>query len=171
VVAVAICFILIAYSILDSSPPSEIKDQILRLAELVFGFSLNVLGFLLAGFTIFAMISKPELLIQMQKREHPEYKMSWLKYNYCVFFRVFMYYLMFAFFCAFVLLFGQSHSIWSHLFGDDGASKTEKLIVLKTMFVVIGGGWFVLLLSLKSFIFNIYHVVMTVLRWEGEGGT
>lgn len=168
-VASGAAIILVVYVLLSKDQPSELKNQVLKLSELVFGFALNVLGFLLAGFTIFATISKPGLLLEMQKRQHPKYGMSWLKYNYCVFFRVFIYYLAFAGFCAGLLVLGQSSSAWRILFGDDDIGRFAKSLLLKTSFVVIGGGWAVLLLSLKSFIFNIYHVVMTALRWEAEG--
>jgi hypothetical protein len=74
----------------------EMAERVLKWSELGFGFALSTLGFLIAGFTVFATLSKPSLLLEMACQQHDESKLSYLKYNIFIFFRVFIYYLVFS---------------------------------------------------------------------------
>jgi hypothetical protein len=64
-------------------------------ANIGLGFAATILGFLVAGFTIFATLSKPSLLSQMAQTTEPKSQLSYLKYNFSAFFEVFGYYVSF----------------------------------------------------------------------------
>ena len=81
----------------------ETIETIRRFGELGLNITLNTLGFLLAGFTIFATVSQPLLLVSMAKINHPDSGLSYLKHNFFIFMRVFIYYLTFAAFCLLII--------------------------------------------------------------------
>jgi len=41
-------------------------------------------------------------------------------------------------------------------------------VIVKAAYVLLFTGYYFLIMQLKSFIFNIYHSVMTSLRWKAE---
>lgn len=67
-----------------------------------------------------------------------------------------------------ILLFGQNNSIvwWVIKFTPDPLLLRDTIIVIA--YVYVGTSFAYLLLTLKSFIYNIYTIVMNFLRWERE---
>lgn len=65
-------------------------------ASMGFSFSINTLGFLIAGFTIFATISKPRMMLAMMWHTNKETGLPTLKYNFFAFMQVFIAYIVFA---------------------------------------------------------------------------
>jgi len=150
----------------------SISDTILVVREFSgtgLATSLSTLGFLLAGFTIFATISQPNLSLRMAEIINPESGLSYLKHNYFVFYRVFIYYLAFSIFCLFIIMFGHKGGLISLLVLYSPYSDCVKYAVIKIAYVLLFTGYYFLIMQLKSFIFNIYHAVMTSLRWKAEG--
>lgn len=72
-----------------------------------FSFSINTLGFLIAGFTIFATISKPRMMLAMMGHTNKETGLPTLKYNFFAFMQVFIAYIVFALVYLLVVLIGQ----------------------------------------------------------------
>jgi len=64
------------------------------------------------------------------------------------------------------MLLGQANGFLSNIIDLISHSLCVKIIVIKVAYVVIGSSFVYLLLQLKSFIFNIYMIVMNMLRWE-----
>lgn len=147
----------------------ETANEVRELAVLGFNASLAVLGFLVAGFTIFATISNPNMLIRMGGMRHAESGLSWLKHTFFVLIRVFIYYLSFVVFCFAIIVFGQPHGFFSLLLEFSPNAAQLKFSVGKIGFVLLVSGQYFLLMQLKSFIFNIYHSVVAALRWRAEG--
>ncbi|WP_219566484.1 hypothetical protein, partial [Vibrio parahaemolyticus] len=50
-----------------------------------FNFSITTLGFLIAGFTIFATLSKPKMMLAMMEHVNPQSGLRTLKYNFFCF--------------------------------------------------------------------------------------
>tara|TARA_R110001583_G_C5671499_1_gene411260 strand:- start:18971 stop:19597 length:627 start_codon:yes stop_codon:yes gene_type:complete len=148
---------------------AEITKLIRDMAFNGFSISLSTLGLLLAGFTIFATISQPSLSLSMAEIKHPDSGLSWLKHNYFIFIRVFIYYLVFAVFSLAISIFGHSGGLVSTIVNFSPCPKLTKLIIVKVSYVLLFTGYYFLIMQLKSFIFNIYHSVMTSLRWKGGG--
>lgn len=138
-------------------------------AVLGFNASLAILGFLVAGFTIFATISNPNMLIRMGGMRHPESGLSWLKYTFFLLIRVFIYYLSFAIFCFIVIFFGARNGLLSVMLNFSAYPMELKFALTNASFVVLVSWQYFLLVQLKSFIFNIFHSVMAALRWKAEG--
>ena len=160
-----------ASACLSPQPVDKTIEIIRYFSSMGLSLSLNILGFLLAGFTIFATVSQPNLLLGMAEMKHPESGLSWLKHNFFIFMRVFIYYLAFAVFCLFIIIFGHPGGLLTLLTLVSLSPYNEciKFLVVKLCYIVLFTGYFFLILQLKSFIFNIYHSVMTSLRWKAEG--
>ena len=77
-----------------------------------FNSSISILGFLLAGFLIFATLSKPRMLVEMMNHIHKESNLPYLKYNFFVFMRVFIFYIFFIFIYLIVILFGSHDGLY-----------------------------------------------------------
>jgi hypothetical protein len=136
-----------------------------------FNFSITTLGFLIAGFTIFATLSKPEMMLAMMGHIHKETGLPTLKYNFFTFMNVFIVYIAFSFVYLLVILLGQSKGFMSNIFalipnGEYINGELIKTTIIKISYMIIGTSFVYLLLLLKSFVFNIYAIVMNFLRWE-----
>lgn len=131
-----------------------------------FNFTITTLGFLIAGFTIFMTVAKPEMMLAMMDHLDKETGMPTLKKNLMAFMRVFIAYLVCAAGYLFVMLFGQSNGLVSNLIHLLPNSDCIRDALIKIAYVLLGTSFCYLLLMLKSFIFNVYMIVMNFLRWE-----
>ncbi|MFI3046591.1 hypothetical protein [Pseudomonas coronafaciens] len=149
----------------------EAKVEFVRkYADFGFSVALTTMGFLVAGFTIFATLSDSELLIKMGQKLHPDSKVSWLKHNFFLFIRVFIYFIVFIVMCLFIIVFGSKSGVVSYLvmLSDDPAFIREW--VASAAQVVLTTGFYFILMQLKSFVFNMHHAVMTSLKWKWDKG-
>jgi len=135
-------------------------------AELGFSFSITTLGFLITGFTIFATLSKPKMMLAMMDHMNKETGLPTLKYNFFTFMRVFIAYILFSLVYLSIILFGQKGGFISNLLELIPNQQCLKVTLIKTAYVIIGSSFVYLLLMLKSFVFNIYATIMNFLRWE-----
>jgi uncharacterized Tic20 family protein len=156
----------------------ESKDnlgQVLDIARTTAGdglaFSSSILGFLIAGFAIFLTPTRPELFVRMQESIHPKTGYTYLKYNLSGFVVVFIHYFLFAATCFIFKSFGGVGGPFSMALSKISIinyNLYEKIRFLGiTCFFVGVESWFIYLLMLmKSFIFNLYHIVMTMVAFE-----
>ncbi len=131
-----------------------------------FNFSITTLGFLIAGFTIFATLSKPEMMLAMMSHRNKKTNLPTLKYNFFTFMKVFIMYIVFSLLYLAIELFGQQGGLLSNLLSLMPYSVCLKSTMIKVAYIIVGGSFFYLLLLLKTFIFNIYTITMNFLRWE-----
>jgi len=170
-VASAIVLCLLLTYVLASSNVHVIARNVRELADLGFNFTVGILGFLLAGFTIFATVSKTKLLKTMAVTQHKESGLSYLKYSFFAFMKVFIVYLAFATLCLLIKIIGGPEGPVTLLITwMPSGVRTLKRVVASISLIVVGTWFFFLLMVLKSFIFNVYHIVMTAIRWEFENG-
>ena len=151
----------------------DLLNQVRSLVSDGLNFVASVLGFLVAGFTIFVTITKTEVFVAMAKKRHTDFQgLTWFKYSMAVFMYVFAHYFAFIVFAYILKIFipfcGPAHVVrllllkhWIH---------ADRLVWGVTGFVLLSLSlWLLhLVLLLKGFIFNIYAVVTTVVRWELE---
>ena len=157
------------YVATSSRPSAAFAEWSRSLSLIGIAFAAQVLGFLIAGFTIFATLTKPELFRRMAVITHKESQLSYLKYNFFTFVQVFIHYLSFTAVCLMVGIVGASNGPLSevvHRLCED--PDTTKALLAKIAYVVLCTWSVYILVALKSFIFNIYHVVMTAIRWDYE---
>ncbi len=142
------------------------KLEIVRgFASSALGIVVSVLGFLIAGFTIFATISQPDMLVAMS-RHRAESGLSYLKHNFFMFIRVFVYYLTYTVLCLLVVVFAVKGGVLHRVVSLSPIHREIYEWFVGAAYVLLYGGFFFLLMQLKSFIFNVYHSVMTAIRWK-----
>lgn len=140
-----------------------------EMASTGFAISLSTLGFLLAGFTIFATVSQPSLSLSMATVTNKKSGLSYLKHNYFIFLRVFIYYVAFSVFSLSIIIFGHSGGLIASIINLSPNPDPLRFFITKAAYVLLFTGYYFLIMQLKSFIFNIYSSVMTSLRWKAEG--
>jgi hypothetical protein len=165
VVAVA----LIAHMLMTTADASQIAQYVRSLLDVGLGFAASILGFLLAGFAIFATMTKPALLVKMARTPYKDTGLSYLKVNYFALMEVFIVYSWFVAACFLGKLFlipgGSICFALEHLHAD---VPTIKVYLAKAAYVLLGTAFIYLVLLLSCFIFNVYHIVMTGIRWDVE---
>lgn len=145
---------------------SSIVYNARKWAEYGFNFSITTLGFLIAGFTIFATISKPRMLLAMMQYNNKKTGLPTLKYNFFAFMKVFIAYISISIFYISVLLLGSKDGFLENILELIPNGHCVGTTLAKCAYALIGGSFVYLLLLLKSFVFNIYAIVMNFLRWE-----
>lgn len=162
-------FVLVAvalqYCMLEITLDEKLKI-IREFSTMALGVVVSVLGFILAGFTIFATISQPEMLVAMSRHRHEVSQFSYLKNNFFTFMRVFIYYLLYTVFCLMVIIFAVKGGLVHKLVMLSPISWKIAEWLVGAAYVGLYAGMFFLLMQLKSFIYNVYHSVMTAIRWK-----
>ena len=167
----AVFVMLIVYAISSSEGSISLLEKVRKWSELGFTFATGIMGFLIAGFTIFATVNDKNLFITMAKTIHQKSGLSYLKYNFFTLMWVFIAYLGFSIICLLVQLLGGTSgfiSIIIKLIAGDNNFLIIKRFLVGIAIVAVGTYFFYVLMLLQSFIFNIYHIVMTAIRWEIE---
>lgn len=157
----------------DSVP--VLSAALRKYAEVGLSFSTSILGFLIAGFTVFVTVTKLDIFVTMAKVEYESSGESYLKYNLVQFMLVFSHYIAYLFVCIFLALFAQQQGLLSILIGkalnaSDYAWKVSLIYKAPVSLALVAfGAWSIyLVLLLKSFVYNTYQVITTTVRWELE---
>lgn len=163
-------FIALAFLCIDAifSDAAPMLDLVRASAKDGVVLGLSVLSLLLSGFAVFATISQPTMLLSMAAESH-ESGLSFLKYNFFVFMRVFCLLIAFTALCLVLMIAGRYNGIGSHLVRFFGNENLFRDLVVKSSYVFLFLGYVIVLLQIKSFVFNIYYSVMTSLRWRADG--
>ena len=149
----------------------DLQNAVRAAASNGFSLSLGLLGFLIAGLTILSTASNSDLVVHMANKEYENSGISYLKYNYFKLVSVFIWYLIFAFCCMAIMVFGGQGSALSAILdalGSHSWTPLAKDLLAKGTFILIYSFQFYLLLQLKSFVFNVYHISMTSAKWMQE---
>lgn len=166
--------LLLIYAFLSPQDSQQMAATVRDWVDFGFNFSVGILGFLITGFTIFATVSKPSMFITMAKVKHPDCELSYLKYNFFTMMNVFVIYLGFTVVCVLIKFLappsGLISILLSFLYSNSSPQYLElsKRVLSGTGIVIVGTWIFYLLVILQSFIFNIYSMIMTAIRWEIE---
>lgn len=164
VLATMLCLGVNAFVLVDND--ALLLRDVRKWAEMGFNFGITTLGFLIAGFTIFATLSKPKMMLAMMEHTNKETGLRTLKYNFFAFMKVFIAYISVSLVYLFIVLMGQSDGLVANVISLLPNSSCVKSSITKVAYLIVGGSFVYLLLLLKSFVFNIYVIVMNFLRWE-----
>jgi hypothetical protein len=142
---------------------------------LKFGISLvpSILGFLIAGFTVFVTVTKPGVFSAMAKKEYAKSGQSYLKYNLSAFMLAFSHYVAYLGLCVLLVYFGQPNgpltqiAKWLSSLAACNISVSYNALVSACAVAFACWTWYLVML-LKSFIYNVYQVVVTSVRWDLE---
>lgn len=170
-----VAILLTIYSYLAWNKPEILLNTYTKYIDIGLTFATSILGFLVAGFTIFVTVTKTELFIEMAKKRYEESDQSYFKYVISCFVIAFVHYVSYLFVCLMSNLLlgpdGFSLLIYNELMAIPTISLYLPLIkkTLTAIGVIGIGSWSAyLVLLLKSFIFNIYSTIALAVRWEIE---
>jgi len=174
-VALLFCIMTVVLTI-GGSKASEIANQLHSMATIAFGATVSLLGFLIAGFSFFATVSDKKMFCRMAEFLHKESGLSYLKYNLFIFMRVFAEYLIVCIGSLGMILVLQPNSAARETVQSWMSDRSWPpwlqppwafdVAMLSLMLGVLVGLFVYILMELGSFIFNVYHVVMTSIKWE-----
>ncbi|HLL00295.1 MAG TPA: hypothetical protein VK539_06885 [Myxococcaceae bacterium] len=148
----------------------EIASTVRAWASEGLSFSSQVIGFVIAGFTVFATMNAREFTLALARHREPTTQHSFLKYVYLSFMRVFMLYIGFIALCLAVRLLGSPGgfvSLFIKILPEAGQFWAKSLIA-RASFVLLGSWFWFVVVDLYAFMFNVYHTVMSAARWELE---
>nr|WP_199045494.1 hypothetical protein [Dyella sp. ASV24] len=124
---------------------------------------VSLLGFFITGFSIFATLADKDLLCELALTVHPGYRLSYFKYNFFVFIRVFSTTLLIAFLLlAIIFCLGPGTGVGARIMLS-APSLLKPLVV--AVFALIFSLLVISLLVAKTFIANIYISLVTAVQW------
>ena len=136
------------------------------LASYWLSIGLNTLGFLVSGFAIYTALGKPSLFIKMAQKPHTASGLSWLKYVLFVFIQVLIFYIAFAAFCGFIIIFCAASGPVTKLMQFMEIGEVGKHILASLGYIATGTGTVWSIVILHSYIYNIYSSVLACVLSE-----
>lgn len=142
-----------------------------RIASTGFAFTSAILGFLIAGFAIFAGVTKPEVFVLLGGMDHRKFEVSQLQFIFYNFLFVFIHFIGFLVVSVAVdlLLYsgGPLTSVVTWMLTLAPSARTYVLILAYSVMA----GWFgFLLMLLKSFVWNLYQTIVVSIGIEARAG-
>jgi len=132
-------------------------DIVASMAKDLMGWYYTILGFLIAGYTIFASVTSVDVSIQLAKKKNEETGLSWLKYIHAMFFKAILILFFSSVYSLFVVFVFRKFAGYEFIVNGIGSSKLWLLSIIDAIDVAL----FVFsIMMLKSFLFNIYSSVM-----------
>lgn len=133
-------------------------------AKDIVGWNYTILGFLIAGYTIFSTITSLDLSVALSQKKHPQSGISHLKHIHAIFFKTIIIFFISGSFTLLVV-FLSKNPIIIFSFREIFSSYTRKIII--ALIDATNMALFIFsLMMLKSFLFNIYSSVMMSVRWK-----
>lgn len=124
-------------------------------------FAATILGFVLAGFTILFAVLRPETAAALWGIKRTGQHLNELKLMLVTFVNVFVHYLTFVFLCAAYLIMGGKDGLADMIGRYLGMISPVLPMAITHLFFVAWGTWFiVIILKLKSFIYNLYQILL-----------
>jgi len=177
IVSTASFFVVVScYALLSQDSSWEARNQLLSWAEKGFSFSVGILGFLVAGVAIFTAANDVSLFTHLARVRHRQSGVSYLKYNFIALMYVFIVYILLAFLCFLVQALASMSDVFDKLLisliyifprVQIDADVTFRL-VNKFSYALLSTLFFYCLLLLKTFIFDLYALIMVNIRWNFE---
>lgn len=143
---------------------SDMSKIVGQVGEIGFSLTTAILGFLIAGFSIFSSITKPEIFAALAKLAHKETGLSRLQFIFFNFLLVFIHYLAFLAFSIAIKIFLPTLESAFDLAVSHWSLSALLICWLAAIGTAIALSWLVfLIMLLKSFIWNIYQAVLVVI--------
>ncbi len=132
--------------------------------SLGFTYSITILGFLVAGFTIFATMTKVEMFITLSQIRHKTKDVSQLKFIFYSFLRVFISHIMLLFIAVSISMARDCSPIYLTAMSLSAAKVIlSKKIAVLILLPTVGSILISSVLQLKTFVWNLYQsIIVTV---------
>lgn len=151
------------------APYASLIVGIREVADAGFAFTTAILGFLIAGFAVFASITKPAVFILLAKLDHKKEGISRLQFIFFNFLLVFIHFLTFLALCLIVKVTLYSGGPFSGALRWVAENRQIMIVIGASFMFAVMTAWLVfLLMLLKSFIWNLYQAVLVTILTEAE---
>lgn len=151
------------------APYSSLVSTVRTIGDIGFRFTTSILGFLIAGFAVFASITKPELFILLAQIKHKKGNINRLQFIFFNFLFVFFHYILFLAMCISVNIGLIEDGLFTELSRQLAEVNKQFFVYFLSIGLSFFLAWFVfLLMLLKSFIWNIYQAVLLSIVTEAE---
>lgn len=143
-----------------------------EITQISISAALSVLSLLVAAFAIYASLSDKSLFLVMSEYNYPNTKISYLKYTIFSFMHVFILFIILTLGSVLISIFCCKGCLVPVILRNINgryifpANLTD--MTVRIGFWITGTYFVYTILVLKSFIFNIYHMFMTSIRYELE---
>lgn len=128
--------------------------------NLGFTYSVTILGFLVAGFTIFSTMTRTEIFIALAACKHKTIDTSQLKFVFYSFLRVFILHIALLFLCVIVTMLRDTSRIYLGVLSRSSDATLIKEIFVTLLVPVTGYLIISSLLHLKTFVWNLYQSII-----------
>ncbi|WP_234084412.1 hypothetical protein [Azonexus sp. R2A61] len=167
--SVLLTFVVLWIYLTTSIETSVVVSHSRQVIDLGISFVTTILGFLIAGFTVFATITNPRLFVKMAEINSNNSGISWLKATFAIFMHTFAHYTWFLIAALMVKIFALPSGMLGNAILMAAGDLPDIKRILATIGLSIFSGWIVYLaLLLQGFIFNIYHTCMLSISVSGE---
>ena len=175
IIAAVVAVCLVRYCQLSWEQPSILMAAFRKMQVTGFSFATSILGFLVAGFTVFVTVIRIDMFLMMAKLQKESTGESYLKYNLSAFVVTFVHYTSYIFVCLMSELFLQSGGLGTIALANaityPGVAPSIPTVyrIFSATLVVGFGTWTIyLVLLLKSFIYNVYQVTTTSVSYAWQ---
>ncbi len=144
-------------------------NSLLSYSSSAINWSVAILGFILAGYSIYSTLTDKELNLALATVKHPSYKISYLAYTHAVFVKVIIEITAICLFSFIVQVIADSPLMESIVKEGSVANYTLYFCIL--VLTVVQALFVYVLMSCLVFIYNVYHSIMTSVRWFAENKT
>lgn len=150
-------------------PFTSIVTTIRAIGEVGLTVTTQLLGFLIAGFAIFASITKPEIFIMLANLPHKKGDITRLQFIFFNFLFVFIHFILFLAVSVVVKTVLGSNGPLSGLLQWFADTRPTALSVFAGLLLCMLSAWLVfILMLLKSFIWNMYQSILLAIAADAE---
>ncbi|WP_249554518.1 hypothetical protein [Shewanella sp. 8A] len=143
-----------------------IASKIVEYSENLINWGVSILGFILAGYSIYATLTDKKLNLALAMVKHPNYDMSYLMYTHLVFIKVIIEITVICVITFFAKITFDSFSTQLLIKNHDSTILLNYLLIF-TLSIIQSLLNLILMICLV-FIYNVYHSIMTSIRWFAE---
>lgn len=149
--------------------PSAIITTIRAIGDVSLTVTTQLLGFLIAGFAIFASITKPEIFVLLAKLPHTKGDITRLQFIFFNFLFVFIHFILLLSLSVFLKVALPSGGPFSGVLQFISASSPNALSIAAATLLCCMAAWLVFtLMLLKSFIWNMYQSILFAIAADAE---
>lgn len=144
-------------------------------ASLGLTVAFSVLAFLVAGFTVFTTMTERSLFMSKAVVRDPQSGLSFLKRDMFLVMRFYGYLIGYIALCAIAIFMSRKGGV-AYLVGELFEGDAVRVWLVSIAYVVLSVTTIFIVLQVKSFVFNVYHLVMSSILWgfkkpkNGDGG-
>ncbi len=169
IVTLLFFLVISGYTIFTKSSNVILAEQTRQFIDFSFSFSSSTLGFLVAGYAIWATLTNQKSLLVMAATKKPGSDISYLKYGHFSLIYVFIHFIVFTVLCGILKIMACKQCLIPDLLFSIRTVCVDLVgIFIRATHIIVSTYFIFLLFQIKSFIFNLFYLVMVSVRLNYE---